>query len=60
MVRQLLEARLQAELRQSRHGLSEAEVERDWELLQKTMAKSDSPAATRLAVRSENIRGNRP
>lgn len=60
MVRQLLEARLQAELRQSRHGLSETELARDWELLQKTMAESDSPVATRASLRSENIRANRP
>jgi hypothetical protein len=60
MVRQLLEARLQAELRQSRRGLSETEVARDWELLQKTRAESDSPVATRVSLRSENIRGNRP
>ena len=60
MVRQLLEARLQAELRQSRRGLSETEVARDWELLQKTMAESDSPIASHIPLRSENIRGNRP
>ena len=60
MVRQLLEARLQAELRQSRHGLSETEVARDWELLQKTMAESDSRVASRMMPHSENIRGNRP
>jgi hypothetical protein len=60
MVRQLLAARLQAELRQSRHGLSETELARDWELLQKTMAESDSPVATRTVLRSENIRDNRP
>jgi hypothetical protein len=60
MVRQLLEARLQAELRLSPQRLSETEVVRDWDLLQKTMAESDSLAATRLATRSENILGNRP
>jgi hypothetical protein len=60
MVRQLLEARLQAELRQSRHGLSETEVTRDWELLQKSMAESDSPDTIHISLRSENIRGNRP
>ena len=60
MVRQLLEARLQAELRQSPRGLSEIEVARDWELLQKTMAESDSPVASHIQLRSENIRGNRP
>jgi len=58
MVRQLLEARLQAELRQSRRGLSETEVARDWELLQKTISQGDSPVATHIALHSENIRGN--
>jgi hypothetical protein len=60
MVRQLLEARLQAELGRSPQGLSETEVVRDWDLLQKTMAESDSPVTTPLAIRSENILGNRP
>ena len=36
------------------------EVARDWELLQKTMAESDSPVASHIQLRSENIRGNRP
>lgn len=61
MERQLLEARLQSELRRgSSQGLSETEVERDWELLQKTRAESDSPVATRIAPRLEAARGNRP
>jgi hypothetical protein len=60
MVRQLLEARLQAELRQSRRGLSETEVARDWELLQKTMSQGESPVATHIPLHSENIRGNQP
>jgi hypothetical protein len=58
--RQLLAARLQSELRRgSPRGISETEVARDWELLQKTMAEGDSPSI-RLAARSENIRGNHP
>ncbi len=61
MERQLLEARLQSELRRrTPPGLSETEVARDWELLQKTMAESDSSIALRVAPRSESIRGNRP
>jgi hypothetical protein len=60
VVRQLLEARLQAELRQSRRGLSETEIARDWELLQKTMSQGDSPVATHIPLHSENIRGNQP
>ncbi len=58
--RQLLAARLQAELRRgSPRRISETEVARDWELLQKTMAEGDSQSI-RLAMRSENVRGNQP
>src|SRR5450755_2186901 len=61
MVRQLLAARLQSELRGgSPKGLSEEEVARDWSLLQKTMAKNDSRFAARSTPRSETIRRNRP
>jgi hypothetical protein len=58
--RDLLTARLQAELGKSTRGISETEVARDWELLQKTMADNGSPAAIRLTSRSENASGNRP
>ena len=61
MVRQLLAARLQSELRGgSPKGLSEEEVARDWSLLQKTMAENDLRFAARSTPRSETIRGNRP
>ena len=61
MERQLLEARLQSELSgRSAQGLSEAEVARDWDLLQKTMVGGDSPVSVRHAPRVENIRGNQP
>jgi hypothetical protein len=61
LVRQLLEARLQAELRnKAAQNISETEVARDWELLQKTVAESDSHATNRLPQRIENIRGNKP
>jgi hypothetical protein len=61
LVRQLLEARLQAELRRKSPPLiSEAQVARDWKLLQKTMNESTSPALTRFAPRSENVRGSQP
>lgn len=60
LVRQLLEARLQSELRaRSAHGISETEIERDWALLQKTMPPSD-PVTTGTAPRATNVRGNRP
>ncbi len=64
LVRQLLEARLQSELhRKGAKGLSETEMDRDWDLLQKTMSAetvSGAPLAARSASRPENIRGNRP
>jgi hypothetical protein len=66
LVRQLLEARLQSELRgRSARDLSEAGVARDWNLLQKAVTENDSSlvAGTTLrseTLRSENVRGNRP
>ena len=59
LVRQLLEARLQSELRsRSSQGISEAEVDRDWKLLQKTV--DVSPFTAHSAPHSENVRGNHP
>ena len=56
LVSQLLEARLQSELRgKSASLISEAEVSRDWLLLQKTISERDAP----IAGRTEGIRGNR-
>lgn len=61
LVRQLLEARLQSELRdKSPKGATESEVARDWNLLQQTMTDSNPRSLTRVAQRSENARGNRP
>jgi len=66
LVRQLLEARLESELRhKSPVGLTEAEIERDWRLLQQTMppqstADGDSRFAAHSTQRSESIRGDRP
>jgi hypothetical protein len=61
LVRQLLEARLQSELRRkASQNISETEIERDWQLLQKTMAESDLHSANRAPQRPENSRGNRP
>ena len=52
LVRQLLEARLQSELRRkSAQGISETEVDRDWKMLQRTMA--DSPLTARSIPHSE-------
>ncbi|PYX52058.1 MAG: hypothetical protein DMG79_01690 [Acidobacteria bacterium] len=56
--RQLLEARLQSELgRKTFQLVSETEIARDWELLQKA---SDMPPAARSPQGAENTRGNRP
>jgi hypothetical protein len=61
LVRRLLEARLQSELRsRSAQGISETEVARDWDLLQRTIAEHNSPMMNRSQQRSENIRANRP
>jgi hypothetical protein len=61
LVRQLLEARLQSELRNgSSHGLTEVEIARDWKLLQQAMPENDEHLTARSAQRPENVRGNRP
>ena len=60
LVRELIEARLQSELRsKSSRAISEDEIARDWDLLQRTMPGNDSPLTARSAARSENMRGNR-
>jgi hypothetical protein len=61
LVRQLLEARLQSELRRrSALQISEAEVERDWHLLQQTMPETAAPLTASSAPRSESVHGSRP
>ncbi len=57
---QMLAARLRVELEKSKPRISELEVARDWELLQKTTAESDSTTLIRQAPRVETVRGNRP
>jgi hypothetical protein len=63
LVRQLLEARLQSELRgRAVRGLSEDELSRDWSLLRRSMSEEikseqDAPVATHSAIRSDNLRG---
>lgn len=61
LIRQLLEARLQSELRsRSAQALTDAEVARDWKLLQKTLVESDTTVTPpRPAPHSENSRGDR-
>jgi hypothetical protein len=61
LVRQILAARLQSELRRrSALQISETEIDRDWQLLQRTMPESDTPFTTRAVQRSENARGSQP
>ncbi len=60
LVRQLLEARLESELsRKAERGISESEIARDWNLLQKTLPAGDDPIPTHNA-RTESVRGNQP
>ncbi|HKI26704.1 MAG TPA: hypothetical protein VKA07_10285 [Candidatus Sulfotelmatobacter sp.] len=61
LARQLLEARLQAELRRkSPQAVSESELARDWKLLQQTMPESDAGLTARATQSAENLAGNRP
>jgi hypothetical protein len=61
LVRQLLEARLQSELKNgSARGLTEVEIARDWKLLQQTLPENDEHLTARSASRPENVRGNKP
>jgi hypothetical protein len=53
LLRQLLEARLQSELRRSPRGIAESEIDRDWNLLQQTMGQSETPVATRTSLKSD-------
>jgi hypothetical protein len=46
--------------RRSARDLSETEVARDWNLLQKAIAENDSSLVAGAAQRSEKLRGNRP
>ncbi len=63
LVRQLLEARLQSELRgRAVRGLSEDELSRDWYLLRRSMSEEirfeqDGQVAAHSAIRSDNLRG---
>lgn len=61
LVRQLLEARLQAELsRRAWHGISETEVARDWALLQKSISATNSRALAGGMIHSEDLAGTQP
>ena len=60
LLRQLIEARLQAELHRSPHGITETEVARDWELLYRALGRGETAQTTRVLTRVETTRGNRP
>jgi hypothetical protein len=60
LLRQLIEARLQSELHRSPHGITEAEVVRDWNLLYRAMGASESAQSAHVLTRLETSRGNRP
>ncbi len=61
LARELLEARLQSELRsKASHEISEPEVTRDWNLLEQMLAPNDSSLTARTSQRPDNIHGNRP
>ena len=61
LVRQLLEARLQSELHgNSSHGITEAQVDQDWKLLEKTMINSDASLSARNPQHSAVLRTNQP
>lgn len=60
LLRQLIEARLQSELRRSPHSITETEVVRDWDLLYRTMGRGETAQTTRVLPRIETSRGNRP
>jgi hypothetical protein len=58
--RELLEARLQSELRsKASHEITESEVSRDWNLLQRVLSANDA-ALTARSSGGENPSGNRP
>jgi hypothetical protein len=59
LVRELLEARLQTELRpKAAHEISEDDVTRDWDLLLQAGHTADSSIASRASQRSYTIHGN--
>jgi hypothetical protein len=64
LVRQLIEARLQSELRgKSRTGLTESEMARDWKLLETVLQADDAGShisSRNAGPRSEALRGNHP
>ncbi len=61
LARQLIEARLQSELRgKSPQAVSESEIARDWRLLQQTVPENVTPLTARTVQRSVSLGGNQP
>ena len=61
LVRQLLEARLASELRRSPHSITENEVARDWQLLQKLSGAPDSHLTAHASPHApDTSKGNSP
>jgi hypothetical protein len=61
LVRELLEARLESELRhQSPAAISWNEVERDWKLLQQSMNQSEAHLSARSTERTEMVLESKP
>jgi len=61
LTRELLEARLQSELRRkSPPAISESEVSRDWKLLQQALGDGESGLTAVSTARAESISQNRP
>jgi hypothetical protein len=58
LLRQLIEARLQAELHSSPRGITETEVSRDWNLLYRALGSNAQTA--RVLTRLETGHGNQP
>jgi hypothetical protein len=61
LTRELLEARLQSELRRKqRLGISERELARDWNLLRQTISANDAALTARSTLFAEMPAGTRP
>ena len=61
LVRELLEARLQSELRRTSASLvTESEITRDWKLLQQTMGDADARTPSRGQLRTDSVRSDAP
>ena len=59
--RELLEARLQAELRRKSHAdISEGEINRDWSLLEQAIGEGETGLAASSTARVDRIAGNQP